>query len=173
MDKQTLREQIREKRKTFDDQRKKAAKNQVIQALSEDEHFLKADFVGIYHPGHGEMNLTELIEIYPNKIFGYPKIVNDKIMYLQVDKNTVLKRTSFGIYEPQFGFDITDKLEVVIVPSLGLTESRYRLGYGKGYFDRFFKQYANVYKIGVIYEGEIVSFEPSSNDVQMDDYFVG
>ena len=33
----------------------------------EEEHFLKADFVGIFYPTQNEMDLTPLIEKYPDK----------------------------------------------------------------------------------------------------------
>ena len=39
-----------------------------------------------------------------------------------------LKKSSFGVSEPSYGFDITSKLEVVIVPALGMTKDNYRLG---------------------------------------------
>ena len=171
--KKELRTQIIEKRQGISEaERKKAAEN-IIQQLSEDEHFLKADFIGIYYPTKNEMDLTSLIDMYPDKIFAYPKIVNEKIQFLQVDKNIDLKKSSFGVSEPNYGFDITSKLEVVVVPALGMTKDNYRLGYGKGYYDKFFKVYQNPYKIGIIYAHEEVSFEPQAYDIALDTYFMG
>lgn len=173
MNKSELRKLIVEKRTGISSKQKLESKQRIIEQLREDEHFLKADFVGLYYPAHQEMDITELIMLYPNKVFAYPKIVNDKIMYLQIDKNTELKSSSFGVKEPIYGFDITSKLEVILVPALGMTQNNYRLGYGKGYFDKFFKVYPNAYKIGIIYEGEEVTFEPTSFDVPLDSYFKG
>ncbi|SRR5690606_33181668 len=173
MNKSELRKLIVEKRTGISSKQKLESKQRIIEQLKEDEHFLKADFVGLYYPAHQEMDITELIMLYPNKVFAYPKIVNDKIMYLQIDKNTELKSSSFGVKEPIYGFDITSKLEVILVPALGMTQNNYRLGYGKGYFDKFFKVYPNAYKIGIIYEGEEVTFEPTSFDVPLDSYFKG
>ncbi|CDR30102.1 Probable 5-formyltetrahydrofolate cyclo-ligase [Acholeplasma oculi] len=173
MNKSELRKLIVEKRTGISSKQKLESKQRIIEQIKEDEHFLKADFVGLYYPAHQEMDITELIMLYPNKVFAYPKIVNDKIMYLQIDKNTELKSSSFGVKEPIYGFDITSKLEVILVPALGMTQNNYRLGYGKGYFDKFFKVYPNAYKIGIIYEGEEVTFEPTSFDVPLDSYFKG
>lgn len=173
MNKSELRKLIVEKRTGISSKQKLESKQRIIEQLKEDEHFLKADFVGLYYPAHQEMDITEIIMLYPNKVFAYPKIVNDKIMYLQIDKNTELKSSSFGVKEPIYGFDITSKLEVILVPALGMTKNNYRLGYGKGYFDKFFKVYPNAYKIGIIYEGEEVTFEPTSFDVPLDSYFKG
>lgn len=171
--KKVLRKQIMDARLGISDVKKVEAKTKVIQQLSEEEHFLKADFIGIYYPIKNEIDLTELIEKYPDKVFAFPKIVNEKIQFLQVDQQMSFKKSNFGVPEPLYGFDITSKLEVVIVPALGMTKDNYRLGYGKGYYDKFFKVYQNPYKIGIIYEQEEVSFEPQPYDIPLDTYFKG
>ncbi|ABX81957.1 5-formyltetrahydrofolate cyclo-ligase [Acholeplasma laidlawii] len=171
--KKVLRKQIIEARLGISQEQRLQSSKKVMDMLSEEEHFLKADFVGIFYPTQNEMDLTPLIEKYPDKIFAYPKIVNDKIQFLQVDKTIELKKSHFGVSEPSYGFDITSKLEVIIVPALGMTKTNYRLGYGKGYYDKFFKVYQNPYKIGIIYEQEEVSFEPQAHDVPLDTYFKG
>ena len=171
--KKVLREQIVKARLGMSEQQIKIAQEKVIAQLKEEEHFLKADFVGIFYPTRNEMDLTSLIDLFPDKIFAYPKIVNEKIQFLQVDKKIELKKSSFGVTEPSYGFDITSKLEVVIVPALGMTKENYRLGYGKGYYDKFFKVYQNPYKIGIIYEQEQVSFENQAWDVPLDTYLMG
>jgi len=173
MDKKTLRKEIIEKRKNLSFERKILAKERIINKLKEDEHFLKADFVGLFSPVGGEVDLTEIMIMFPEKIYALPKVVNDRIMYLQVDAHSKLKKSSFGILEPQFGFDITHKLEVILVPSLGMTKDFYRLGFGKGYFDKFFRNRQSIYKIGIIYEDEVVEFEPTEYDIPLNDYFAG
>jgi len=171
--KKVLRKQIMDARTGISKTRSVEATNKVLQLLSEEEHFLKADFIGIYYPIKNEIDLTSLIEKYPDKVFAFPKIVNEKIQFLQVDQQMSFKKSNFGVLEPLYGFDITSKLEVVIVPALGMTKDNYRLGYGKGYYDKFFKVYQNPYKIGIIYEQEEVSFEPQPYDIPLDTYFKG
>jgi len=171
--KKVLRQQIIEKRLGISQSDQIKAQTNIINQLSEEEHFLKADFIGIFYPTKNEMDITSLIDKYPNKIFAYPKIVNEKIQFLQVDSHIDMKKSSFGVLEPSYGFDITSKLEVVIVPALGMTKDNYRLGYGKGYYDKFFKVYQNPYKIGIIYAHEEVSFEPQAYDIALDTYFMG
>lgn len=171
--KKVLRKQIMDARLEISEKRRIEAANKVLQQLSEEEHFLKADFIGIFYPLKNEIDLTGLIEKYPDKVFAFPKIVNEKIQFLQVDQQMSFKKSNFGVQEPIYGFDITSKLEVVIVPALGMTKDNYRLGYGKGYYDKFFKVYQNPYKIGIIYEQEEVSFEPQPYDIPLDTYFKG
>src|SRR5690554_520816 len=171
--KKVLRQQIIEKRLGISQSDQIKAQTNIINQLSEEEHFLKADFIGIFYPTKNEMDITSLIDKYPNKIFAYPKIVNEKIQFLQVDSHIDMKKSSFGVFEPSYGFDITSKLEVVIVPALGMTKDNYRLGYGKGYYDKFFKVYQNPHKIGIIYAHEEVTFNSEPWDVALDDYLKG
>ncbi|HZW63336.1 MAG TPA: 5-formyltetrahydrofolate cyclo-ligase [Flavobacteriaceae bacterium] len=51
---------------------------------------------------------------------------------------TVLKKNAYHIPEPVDGIEIpTDKLEVVFVPLLAFDKHGNRVGYGKGFYDRF------------------------------------
>ncbi len=173
MNKSTLRKEILKNRLLINDADRIQAQHNIIKQLLEEEHFLKATFVGIFYPTKNEIDLSELITMFPDKIFAYPKVVNERIMYLQLDKHTTFFQTKFGVNEPKYGFDITAKLEVILVPALGMTKSNYRLGYGKGFFDKFFKIYPNAYKIGIIYETEVIEFSPLSYDVALDTYIKG
>lgn len=57
--------------------------------------------------------------------------------YLLTD-NTVIKKNSHNIPEPIDGIEIaTDKIDVVFVPLLAFDLQGNRIGYGKGFYDRF------------------------------------
>ncbi len=51
---------------------------------------------------------------------------------------TLLKVNKWGIPEPEGGIEIqAEKMEVVFVPLLAYDKTGYRVGYGKGFYDRF------------------------------------
>lgn len=55
--------------------------------------------------------------------------------------NTVIKKNSYHIPEPVGGIEIpSDKLEVVFVPLLAFDKQGHRVGYGKGFYDRFLSE---------------------------------
>jgi len=57
--------------------------------------------------------------------------------YLLTD-TTILKNNAWGIPEPQGGIVIApEQIEVVFIPLLAFDESGHRIGYGKGFYDRF------------------------------------
>ena len=52
--------------------------------------------------------------------------------------NTVIKKNNYNIPEPVDGIEITnDKIEVVFIPLLAFDKQGNRVGYGKGFYDRF------------------------------------
>lgn len=51
-----------------------------------------------------------------------------------------------------------EKIDCILVPGLGFDQKNFRLGYGKGYYDRFLSQTGQIRTIGVgfkeqLYEG--------------------
>ena len=85
-EKRTKKTQIIEKRSELKEQQIKAASQRVIEQLGEEEHFFKSGLCR-YFLFRRKMKWIShhSLKKYPNKIFAYPKIVNEKIQYLQVD----------------------------------------------------------------------------------------
>ena len=84
---------------------------------------------------------------------------------------TVIKTNSWGIPEPVDGIEIpASKIEVVFIPLLVFDKKGNRIGYGKGFYDRFLSQCSqDVIKIGLSFfkaENEIADISPL--DVPLD-----
>ena len=79
--------------------------------------------------------------------------------YLLTD-STVIKKNSWGIPEPVEGIEISPgKIEVVFIPLLAFDKRGNRIGYGKGFYDRFLSECTkNVIKVGL-------SFYPAEEDL--------
>lgn len=82
------------------------------------------------------------------------------------DSRTLIEQNSWGIPEPLGGLRIDEKeIDLVFVPLLVFDEAGYRVGYGKGYYDRFLaKCRPDVQKIGLSF------FEPISQISDRDAY---
>lgn len=65
---------------------------------------------------------------------------------------------AFGIPQPVSGED--EPCAVALVPLLAFDSDGYRLGYGGGYYDRYFAAHPNVLRIGLAYEGQAVERLP-------------
>jgi len=58
-----------------------------------------------------------------------------------LQENTALKISEFGIPEPVSGIEVApNTIDVVFVPLLAFDKSGNRVGYGKGFYDRFLEQ---------------------------------
>jgi 5-formyltetrahydrofolate cyclo-ligase len=95
-----------------------------------------------FMPLAGEIDLTGLITHYPNKQWFLPKTYsNGTLEFFRYSEGDRLEQNSFGIREPLSSAVPLNVKEVivdlVIVPALLLDHQGTRLGFGKGYYDRF------------------------------------
>jgi 5-formyltetrahydrofolate cyclo-ligase len=92
------------------------------------------------------------------------------IHYLLTD-NTKLMLSQYGIPEPVDGIEVpSHKMDVVFVPLLAFDEKGHRVGYGKGFYDRFLSECKpDVIKIGLsFFEAEEEAIDVNDNDVALD-----
>ena len=62
----------------------------------------------------------------------------EKMQAILVDEDTVYQTNQWGITEPTSGASLDlSEIDLVLVPLLVFDESGYRVGYGKGFYDRF------------------------------------
>ncbi|MBQ2714497.1 MAG: 5-formyltetrahydrofolate cyclo-ligase [Clostridia bacterium] len=115
-----------------------------------------------------EVDLTEFIEcLYSSgKSICAPKTVGSDMVAIRFSGFDKCKSGNFNVLEP-IG-DVVDKsaIDVVVVPLVAYNESKSRVGYGKGYYDRFLED--DMIKIGVAFEGQKRDFEPDSFDKTLD-----
>jgi 5-formyltetrahydrofolate cyclo-ligase len=85
--------------------------------------------------------------------------------------NTKFKKNDYNIYEPVDGIEVPPtKLDVVFVPLLAYDVNGNRVGYGKGFYDKFLSQCKEeVVKVGLsFFEPETTITDVSPNDIQLD-----
>ncbi|MBC3845467.1 5-formyltetrahydrofolate cyclo-ligase [Winogradskyella echinorum] len=90
--------------------------------------------------------------------------------YLLTD-NTRIKKNDYNIPEPVDGIEIqTSQLEVVFIPLLAFDKVGNRVGYGKGFYDRFLANCKlETIKIGLsFFEPENETFEATEDDIRLD-----
>ena len=74
------------------------------------------------------------------------------------DVKTDLVRHPYGMLEPNATCPIfpTTQLQLIIVPGIAFDSKGYRLGYGKGFYDRFLAKCPEAVSIGLAYQTQIV-----------------
>ncbi|WP_424492590.1 5-formyltetrahydrofolate cyclo-ligase [Salinimicrobium sp. GXAS 041] len=90
--------------------------------------------------------------------------------YLLTD-STVLRKNKYGIPEPVDGIEVPpQKIDVVFIPLLAFDEKGNRVGYGKGFYDRFLSSCSvETVKVGLsFFEAEPEISEISEDDIPLD-----
>ncbi|MEO6916760.1 MAG: 5-formyltetrahydrofolate cyclo-ligase [Chitinophagaceae bacterium] len=106
----------------------------------------------------------------PTLRVAYPVIddLTNTFQAIEVDEETEYQLNHYGISEPLHG-QVIDAYEIdaVFIPLLAFDNSGYRVGYGKGYYDRYLENCRpDVLKIGFSY------FEPVSAIDDINEYDV-
>ena len=76
-----------------------------------------------------------------DKMLCVPVIRNGDLVSAAYIKGSSLRKGQFGQFEPEvLSFVDESRLDVVLLPLLAFDKKGYRLGYGKGYYDRYLKR---------------------------------
>lgn len=101
----------------------------------------------------------------------------DKRMYMpRVEGDIMLavpygemRKGAFGISEP-CGQPYLGKIDVAVVPLLAVNRRGYRLGYGKGFYDKFLKDRPEILKVGLGYSFQLSEFKEDGWDIPLDSF---
>ena len=135
--KQELRKQSKEIRKKLDI---KSISKILVQKIRNLQEYKSAQNVMIFYPLKYEIDLLELVN--DNKNFYLPKVKDDNLVVCPYCDD--LEKSDLNIFEPCSTPCNPEILDLIFTPALMADKEGYRLGYGKGYYDRFLKQYPNI-----------------------------
>ncbi len=79
------------------------------------------------------------------------------------DKNN-MQTNIYGIYEPADDFSLPSQIECAIVPGVAFDIKGNRIGFGAGYYDKYFSINTHIFKIGLCYEFQLL------DEICADDY---
>lgn len=93
-----------------------------------------------------------------------PKVVEQNLkIYRITNLEKQLEKGSFDLFEPIPANceEIPNKqIEIILVPALGFDKTNHRIGYGRGYYDRFLASLPNCPTIGIGYKEQLVDTLP-------------
>ncbi len=106
----------------------------------------------------------------PGLVIAYPKsdFFMDEIVAVATNGETSFVKNEFNIYEPEEGSHVAaNEIDMVLVPLLAFDKKGYRVGYGKGFYDKFLAGCRkDCIKVGFSY------FEPVDEITDKDDFDV-
>lgn len=171
--KQSLRRELKISRRNIEN--KKEADKKICENLMASDFYKDADTVLFYAALDDEINIDECIKsaLSQGKRAALPVCLDDngnmKFYYINSLKD--IKTGFFGVREPDINIceEVMDfSSSVCIVPGIAYDKQGYRLGYGKGYYDRFLKNFTFI-SLGLCYNELMMDFLPTDEyDISVD-----
>ncbi|SHF97157.1 5-formyltetrahydrofolate cyclo-ligase [Flavobacterium segetis] len=124
---------------------------------------------------HNEVNTEFILHLLSGKdkeiIISKSDFETRNMTHYLLTDNTKIKKNTYNIPEPVDGIEVPSiKIQVVFVPLLAFDKKGHRVGYGKGFYDKFLsKCRPQTIKIGLsFFEAEELIEDIFEGDVQLD-----
>jgi len=168
--KAALRKHLLEKRDATSAELRDISSERIHQNLKRITSFTNSQNIACYFPIGSEIDthniMLDMLEQDKNLLL--PRIVNNNLEFCIVPNLEKLEKGSFEIMEPKDSCKKAERIDCILVPTIAVSKSGVRLGYGKGYYDRFLSS-TDAVKISLTYSKQIVKSIPSdSHDIKID-----
>lgn len=140
MDKKTLRQMIREKKRAMTAEQIDAASRRLGELFFETEQYRNAQTIYGYLPYNQEVRTVPILRraLADGKRVAVPKVFGDDMRFIYLDDLTKVEKGYSGIPEPIADGPVADdKSALVLMPGLAFDYEGHRIGYGGGFYDRF------------------------------------
>ncbi|MBR4979011.1 MAG: 5-formyltetrahydrofolate cyclo-ligase [Clostridia bacterium] len=171
--KRLLRQKYADVRDSIPEEKRKEASNSICERLKSTVSFEFCKNVLVYSAIKSEPDLSGFIEAAfdAGKGVYFPKIIKKGVLeFYKVSSFSDLEPGAFGICEPKENLPAYDLLksenDLCVVPGLCFDKARKRIGYGKGYYDRFLSKFKGI-SVGVCFS-ECVSEEALPTEKRYD-----
>lgn len=170
--KQQIRAELKKKRDTLTRDETRQLSAGICDRIESQPWFLPSEVLYFYYPLGNEVNLLPLAEkaLTLGKQIAFPRVSGMDMDFYQVSSLTEFEEGNFHVMEP-IGAKIIHRADaLVLVPGLGFDSQGGRMGYGKGYYDRYFSRFPECHKVGIAYAIQLVKKLPGdAHDVPMDE----
>jgi len=175
-----LRSALRQKRQEITPEQQEAASVALFNMLGNQDFFRVAQRIAFYQVADGEIDPRMLLDLAlsEGKSCFLPVIEQDNpefVSFSPYDANTELVPNKWGIAEPPASEVISPtNFDVVFVPLVAFSKDCFRLGMGKGFYDRtfsfkIFNRRSSPLLVGLAHEFQLSdSFPVESWDVRLD-----
>jgi 5-formyltetrahydrofolate cyclo-ligase len=134
-----------------------------------------ATCIALYAAVHQEVDTTGIVAnaFESGKRVLYPALCGKHMVFRQVLGLDNLQEGAFGILEPSpTGIEYqADEAEMIVVPGIAFDLSGHRIGYGRGYYDRFLQHPGRkACLVGLCHDFQLISgsIPADRHDIQME-----
>lgn len=182
--KQEIRKRIKEKRNAIPEEIREKKDYAVLNQILDAHWFRDAVNILVYSSIQSEVDLSGFCYQAwqwgsPGTRLFFPKVCGDLIEFYHVQAPYKLTPGAFSVLEPDtekydfisFDSDIfSAEKSVILVPGIAFSTDGYRIGYGRGYYDRFLAAHQTLYSVGIAYTEQLLEKIPAeTHDYQLDE----
>lgn len=191
MNKKEIRKISIQKRKKINNNYLNFVSNLIIKKIINKFNLINKN-IGIYFPINNEINPIYILNLEKINLY-FPIIYKNKIVFSQIQKNSKeliqkFRKNNFNYSTNKHNYKLIPELiyenniiqskfitnnlipEIIIVPLIGFNTQCFRIGYGSGYYDQYFKN-KKIIKIGVGLDLQKYEFHVEQHDIALDYIF--
>ena len=148
--KKIIRTKYLEKRNQMEPEKRKAASEKIREWLFANKRYKAAGTVFVYASYKSEVETKEIIQgaLRQGKRVAVPKVHGDEMFFYEINSWEELFPGYQGILEPQnAGREplVPASSDVMLVPGAAFDHQGGRIGYGKGYYDRYWNRHISAF----------------------------
>lgn len=102
--------------------------------------------------------ITDNYNLFKDKSIGY---------YKSIKKEPDIQFKVDGFKISQYGKITNEKYDVLFIPCVSFNTDKYRIGYGKGYFDKYLQNKTDIITIGCCWNNLKSEFENEEHDIKL------
>ena len=161
--KKALRDLLLERRDNTSHDLLKIASKKIQKKLDKIFAFKNAKKIGVYYPIGSEIFTQDIIQelLSKGKEVFLPKVMGESMEFRKIIDFSSLEPGNFDIMEPKEECPVDNNLDVILIPTVGISQTGVRLGYGYGFYDRFLAKNKTV-AISLTLEKQIIKNIPKS-----------
>ena len=173
--KKALRKQVLQELKSLSKEEKQSMNDWLTDQFFQHPFYKEAKTIATYLSFPHEFQTAKLIEQAQKggKTILIPKTYPHGKMDFVLYEPEKLERNSFGLLEPKGNFSISEPslIDLIHVPGVAFNPSRYRVGYGGGYYDRYLEPFPG-HTISTLYPCQIQDFQPEHYDIPVEEVLI-
>ncbi len=173
MEKRAIRQQLLTQRKQLGEATCRELSHQVQQHLLDSDCFSHAETLALYSPINNEVRTDQLFgaaRLFKKQVC-YPRVFGKALQFVTVASAAELVPGTFGVAEPRDGSVLSaDEIDLIVVPGVAFDRDGFRLGYGKGFYDReLSRMAAAAVSVGLCFDFQLCDSLPvEAHDEQLD-----
>ncbi len=172
MDKVSIRQLLIKKRSTISPLEKEISDELILKNMAAVAELKHAKTILGFYPNASEPQINPYLEqsLLRKADLYLPRVNEEQLDICQIQSFKDLEQNKLKVFEPSIHHHVTnlENFEVILLPGLAFNKDGYRIGYGRGFYDRLLARTQGL-RIATAYEFQYnIHFEHEAHDQKID-----